>query len=376
MSIPLRLLVLSVFCLSAHAATPYNPYLMKQPFFELIEREVIDPIELSDIDVAVLTPADQCDPKMKKSFFGTAPASNQQLVQSWICMSFVASAADPEQKVAIHPITIDAYPTEPSSVAATVAELAERAGTRRYVALVDWRVDGFVTPVNCGFFCTYRLDTPMEIAVFDRQSGKTVWHVRHVNQGGYSGSKYDQKEAFYAGAGNIQNALRQLVSSEKARRNLADAGITSAIALQPGALALDPATNLIFINDNRSSPRHETYVHEIPSTFTLKKQEESDDKAALFLPTYHGYLAFKLAPGKYTLKAGSNERLIDIRADSKPLYLGQSKNLFGSGSSIDELDAAKLLNMFGDAANWALPEATPASVSKNRPLRWALSSAR
>lgn len=371
MSHRLRLLALSLLCSSAHAATPYNPYLMKQPFFELIEREATDPLELGDIDVAILTTADQCDPKIKKTFFGSSAGSNQQLVQSWICTGFAASATDPEQKLAMHPITIDTYPDQPSPVPATVAELGERAGTRRYIALVDWRVSDFVTPVNCGFFCTFRLNTPMEIAVYDRQRGKTVWHARYVNQGGYSGTKYDPKEAFYAGAANIQHALNQLISSEKARRALADAGISSVPALQPGALALAPAANLIFINDSRSSPRHETYIHEIPTTFSLKKMDDSDDKAARFMPSYHGYLAFTLPPGKYKLKVGKSERLIDVTADSKPLYLSETKDLFGGGSSTDEVAEAKLLNLFGDAANWALPEATPAAASKNRPLRWA-----
>jgi hypothetical protein len=369
-----HLLALSLFCASAHAATPYNPYLMKQPFLELIERQAADPIELSDIDVAILTTADQCDPQIKETFFGKEAGSNQQLVQSWICMSFVTSAADPAQKLAMHPIIIDAYPTQPSSVPAIVAELAERAGTRRYVALVDWRVEQFVTPVNCGFFCAYTMNMPMEVAVFDRQSGKTVWHARHLNQVHYSGTKYDQKEAFFAGAGKVQAAVTQLVSAEKTRRLLADAGMASTAALQPGALTPNPAANLVFINDYRSTERHDYSVQDFPTLLSLKKIDDSDDKTAFFRPSYHAYLAFTLPPGKYKLSANKNERIVDVSTGGKPLYLSLSKNLFGGSSSVDELAEAKLLNMFDDAANWALPEPTPASVNKNRPLRWGVQS--
>lgn len=373
MYICLRLLALCLFYTAAHAAAPYNPYLMQQPFVELIARQATDAIELGDIDVVILTVTDQCDPKMKKGFFGTSPSSNQQLVQSWICMSFFSGAALPDSPLALHPRFIDARPSEPSPVPATVAELGENTGTRRYVALVDWRIDEFVTPVNCGF-CTFRLNTPMEIAVYDRQQGKTVWHARYVNQGGYSGTKYDSKEAFYAGAAKVRRALTQLVDNEKALRALADAGIAAVPARQPDMQALNPAANLIFINDNRSNARHETYVRETSTTLWLKKADDSDDKAAVFMPSYHGYLAFNLPPGKYTVRAGKHERLIDIRADGKALYLSETRDLFGSGSSIDELEPAKLMNLFGDAANWALPEATPATLSKQRPLRWALQS--
>jgi len=363
------LLALCLLCAGAHAA----PFALPQPFVELVSRDIAEPIALGDIDVAVFSTPQQCDPKLTPTFFGGQKAeSNQTLLQSWICTGFAAAAADPAHALAFHNILLDQRPTESVAVAATVAEIGASAGTRRYLALVDWRMEHLIEPVNCGFLCNYRLDVPMEIALFDRRSNKTVWHALRVNQSGYYSKKYEPQEAFNISAGKVQAALTQMISMEKALHALQEAGIVPAAALLPGETpALDPAVNLILINDYRSSPRYENYIHDFPVTFTLKKAGDSDDKKAYFFPSYHGYFALKLPAGQYTLVVDKKERLIDITDGSKPLYLAQSKALFGGGWSLDDLDAGKLLTKFTDAVNWALPENTPASwQSKKRVLRW------
>lgn len=365
----LLLLSASLLCAAAHAA----PLTLAQPFFELIERDIAQPFELTDIDVAVLTTKDQCDPKFRKKFFQMVPESNERLLQSWLCTAFQAAAADASLPLAFHPIELDAYPAEPAPMAATVAGLAARAGARRYVALVDWRISHLLTPVNCGFFCSFQMNVPMEIALYDRQTGKTVWHAHHLNQDSYSGDKYEAKSAFYSGPGRVVAALTALVAAEQTRRDALEAGVTPAAALLPGATALDPAVNLVLINNHRNGPRHEDYIYERGASFTLKRMDgKTGAKPLWFSPTYHGYVAFKLAPGQYQLWIDKEQRVIDVVTGGKPLYIAQTRSLLFNGNTVDELEAGKLLAMFNDGVNWAVPEVTPGSwQSKKRVLRWA-----
>ncbi len=360
-----------LLCASAQAA----PASLARPFFELIEGNIAEPVALSDIDVAVLTAKTQCTVEYKKGLFGQAvPTSSQQLLQSWICISYEAAAVDQSQQLAFHPFQIDAYPTEPASVSGAVANLAERAGTRRYVALVDWRIEDLTFSSSpCGFGCGIHLNVPMEVALYDRHSGKTVWHAHLLNQSSYSGTKYDAIEIARLGPQNVTAALTQLIIAEKSRSAAQAIGITQVAALLADTPpALDPAVNLVLINNDRRGPRHENYLYDRPASFIVKRlDDKSDAKPAYYFPTYHGFVALKLVPGEYEVSLDQVKRNITIGVDTRPLYLAQSRSLIGNSGVVDEVDATQLLAMFKDGVNWTVPEVTPGSwQSKKRVLRW------
>ncbi|MES2164568.1 MAG: hypothetical protein V4476_25720 [Pseudomonadota bacterium] len=364
-------ILLCLFCASAQAAS----LSLARPFFELIERNIMEPIALSDIDVAVLTTKAQCTVEYRRGLFGKpVSSSNQQLLQSWVCISFEAAAADPSQQLAFHPIQIDAYPTEAVSVSATVADLAERVGTRRYIALLDWRIDEMTTSSSpCGFGCSSHMNVPMEIALYDRQSGKTVWHALLLNQSSYSSATYDAAESASLGPSAITGALTQMIVAEKTRSEAQAIGVTQVAALLTDTPpALDPAVNLVLINNDRRGPRNENYLYDRPSIFIVKRlDDKSGAKSAYYFPSYHGFIALKLAPGEYEVSLAKVKRNITIDAGTQPLYLAQSHSLFGQSAVVDEVDATGLLAMFKDGVNWTVPEVTPGSwQSKKRVLRW------
>lgn len=366
-------ILLCLFCATAQAAS----LSLARPFFELVERNITEPIALSDIDVAVPTTQAQCAVEYRKGLFGKPESSsNEKLLQSWICISFEAASADPAQQLAFHPIYLDAYPAEAASVSATVAHLADRAGSRRYVALVEWRIDNMrAATAPCGFACTSHMNVPMEIALFDRQSGKTVWHALLLNQSSYSSTKYDDAEAASLGPRAITAALTQMMVAEKTRGEAQAIGATQVAALLTDTPpTLDPAVNLVLINDDRQGPRNEDYLYNRPSSFIVKRLDgQSGAKPAYYFPSYHGFIALKLAPGEYEVSLEKVKRNVTIGAGTAPLYLAQthSLSLFGHGAVINEIDAVRLLAMFKDGVNWTVPEATEGSwQGKKRALRW------
>ncbi|MYN18720.1 hypothetical protein GTP81_18380 [Rugamonas sp. FT107W] len=366
-------ILLCLFCATAQAGS----LSLDRPFFELVERNITEPIALSDIDVAVPTTQAQCAVEYRRGLFGKpVSSSNEKLLQSWLCISFEAAAADPAQQLAFHPIFLDASPAEAASVSATVAHLGDRAGTRRYVALVEWRIDNMLAATSpCGFGCSSHMNVPMEIALFDRQSGKTVWHALLLNQSRYSNTKYDEAEAASLGPGAITAALTQMMVAEKTRNEAQAIGATQVAALLTDTPAtLDPAVNLILINDDRQGPRNENYLYYRPSTFIVKRlDDQSGAKSAYYFPSYHGFVALKLAPGEYEVSLDKVKRNVTIAAGTPPLYLAQSHSLslFTHGAVINEVNAAGLLAMFKDGVNWTVPEATEGSwQGKKRALRW------
>ena len=149
------------------------------------------------------------------------------------------------------------------------------------------------------------------------------------------------------------------------------AGMTPVAVLLPGGTAeLDPAVDLVLINNYRTGARHADSLDDRPTTFSLKPVG-TDAKPVSFAPSYHGYFALKMAPGQYQLTIGKEERAISIAAGGKPLHIAQSRSLFLNGTNIEEPEASALLAMLGDGVNSAVPENTPGSwQSKKRVLRW------
>lgn len=363
------LLLLAGLALSAavHAAIPTLP----EPFFELIQRDLKVAAPPSDIDVAVFMTPELCVIQSKKGWFGKViPSSNENLFRSWACRSYAQEALEASPQLRFTAI----FDTLPAlSPAETVRGIAGQLSERRYVALVKWNLTVNSIPEAGCWTCLFRLRVPMEIVLFDRQEGKTVWHALSNRKVMYSGTKFDPKEARGLGVDLLAVELREAsaIASQLAGAPWAAAVPLLAPAEGAAAPGLNAQANFVLINNDTGLTRSEGYFSSsYPHTVTMRSLQ-ADAPAISFPLTYHNYVALQVPPGRYVLQFGEDKQEVEIAEGGKQVYMQVARQLFHRDTKIAAVSADELQRMLDDAVNFLKPEAGPGSyVKKNRPLTW------
>lgn len=131
--------------------------------------ELPDRIEPSDLEVVVLSPDERCKPPRQKGLFGIAVDPLDPALGA-LCRRIESFAAAPPEAL---PLTVRLH-TRPLAGREPVELLGaiEPAPPRRYVALVHWDR----APIERNTLWAF------EIAVVDRQAGRTVWHGARAHE--------------------------------------------------------------------------------------------------------------------------------------------------------------------------------------------------
>lgn len=356
-----------------HSAMAGGPE-KSMPAFELLLRDVTQPIKSEDIDVVVFMSPEECTPATGKNLFGQVLAKdNTSMLHSWTCRALMEAAADPAQKLAFIPTLSSAK--QPSALATVQALPASPTG-RRYAALVNWHIENVTSTSSCSFIaCVFSFTMSSEIAVVDRLDNKLIWHsIQNISNSIFS-DRYDEKTGPSLGAQAISTALIPVLAENRAQLGDA-AGVLRSTALEadsaiaPPGTALGTKANLIIFNDYNNSSKHssDTYVGRL---YDLKAPHLPKKTSFTFYnAVYRSYVALQLVPGKYDISFTTEPYSVEIQAGGAPVYLRLSKGMFNK-AKVDRIDAGEALALALKSTNLLLPEATPAShPQRPRPVFW------
>ncbi|MGK5019781.1 hypothetical protein [Janthinobacterium sp. LB2P10] len=344
------------------------------PAFELLVRDINQPIKNEDIDVIAFMSPEECTPATTKNLFGKVLAmDNTSMLHSWTCRALVEAAADPTQKLAFIPTLSSAK--QPSALATALALPASPTG-RRYAALVDWHIENVSSTSSCSFIaCVFSFTMSSEIAVVDRLDNKLIWHsIQNIPSAIFS-DHYDEKTGPTMGPEAISRALIPVLAENQAQRRDA-AGLLRSTAMEadpavaPTGTALNTKANLIIFNDYSNISKHSSDAY-YGRPYHLKAQHLPEKtNFASYNAVYKSYVALQLVPGKYEVSFTTEPYSVDIEAGGAPVYLRLSRGLFNK-TNVDRIDAAQALTLALKSTNLLLPEATPAShPQRARPVYW------
>jgi hypothetical protein len=355
---------------SAMAGAPEK----SMPAFELLLRDVTQPIKSEDIDVVVFMSPEECTPATGKNLFGQVLAKdNTSMLHSWTCRALMEAAADPAQKLAFIPTLSSAK--QPSALATVQALPASPTG-RRYAALVNWHIENVTSTSSCSFIaCVFSFTMSSEIAVVDRLDNKLIWHsIQNIPNSIFS-DRYDEKTGPSMGAQAISTALIPVLAENQAQLGDA-AGVLRSTALEadsaiaPPGTALGTKANLIIFNDYSNSSKHSSDAY-VGRRYHLKAPHLPKKISFTFYnAVYRSYVALQLVPGKYDISFTTEPYSVEIQAGGAPVYLRLSKGMFNK-ANVDRIDAGEALALALKSTNLLLPEATPAShPQRPRPVFW------
>lgn len=346
---------------AAHAAD-----VLPAPFKEIITADMKAPVQAADLEVVVLMSPERCTAKTKKWLGMTVSADSLSKLTAWGCQAFTEEAAKADREIPLHFL-----PEVPSpSATQTLAAYAGKLKGRRYVALIDWRID-IISQSNqaCGY-CKVELEVPMEMVVIDTQTSAVVWHSRQRNQGRYDGQHYDAKDAQWLGPLYVRFTLKPLLAHSAALDEAPVERTTAFVKDAAGAAALNPRANLVILNNYRMTDRGSNYVRDYDWTVTLESAEVKLAPKAAYTFSYHSYAALAVPPGKYTVRVGTDTKE-EVTVGEQPVYLDLSRAMFLNGRNLKAISAAEFQAQAGDLVNGLVPEATAAGwQAKGRTLRW------
>lgn len=355
----------------AQAARPQAEF----PILEVLLLDIAQPIEKSEIDVAVFIAPESCTPKMHENTWGNMVSSdNDSLIHSWACRAYMDAAVNPEYQVAF-------IPTPPSfkrpSIRDTVQGLPPSTTGRRYVALVDWTFADIMPPKNCNYGCNSDLIMLSESVVYDRVADKPVWHSIQTKHASMSELSYTEKNAKWLGPGLVSGTLTSGPVIDQYAREADGKGVRRTTALktpdQPGqaGTVLNPKANLIIFNRLSQETLDSRKFDDGNHFYSLVANHlDGRAKKTYYMSHSRTHVALELVPGTYQLSLEKNPMTIEIKEHGSPVYLSFGKG-FMDKLSVSEIDAKQALALAQDSLNALLPELTPVAYPlRGRKLQW------